>query len=121
MGDRAQRRADIKPIITAVALLTLATPAMAQEHPTIPGNYKKLAACVYRAMDVFLPGSWRLTDLVDDIELSSVIPIRGVPVRTVKANFRKVTDDITALDVEDEAKLPAFYPVRSIATKCASR
>ena len=67
-----------------------------------------------------MPGTYRLADLVDEIELSQTIPIRGVPVRIMKASFHTVSDHVTVLTVEDETKLPAFLPVRSIATRCAS-
>lgn len=101
-------------------MFCMIAPAMAQEHPTIAGNHKKIAACVYRAFETFIPGGVRLTDLVDDVELTLTLPIRGLPVRTMKASFHKVADDVTALAVDDEATLPAFLPVRSIATRCAS-
>ena len=106
----------MKFITATAALLCLVAPAAAQDHPTLAGNYKKIAACVYRTVDTFVTGSYRLTDLVDDIELTQVIPVRGVPIQTMKATFRKISDDVTALDIATESKLIA---VRSIATRCA--
>jgi hypothetical protein len=111
----------MKFLSSAIGLFCLVAPAAAQDQPPIAGNYKQIAACVYKAFDGFIPGSFRLTDLVDDVELSLVIPIRGVPVRTMKATFHKAADDVTALAVEDEgAASQRLYPVRSIATRCAS-
>jgi hypothetical protein len=107
-----------------IAALLMIAPAIAapEQQPTIAGNYKALAACAYKAFDGFIPGAFHLADLVDDIELTGVIPVKGVMFRTMKATFHKVADDVTALAVDDEgATTQRLYPVRSIATRCASK
>ena len=103
----------------AIALLLVATPAAAQDHPAIAGNYKAVAACTYKALDGFLPGAVRLTHLGDEIELAIILPRHGVPMRVTKATFRKVADNATALTIDDDRA--AFGSVRGIATRCGGQ
>lgn len=98
-----------------------ASGAAAQSEPTIPGNFKKLAVCVYRALDPMAPGNFRMTDLIDSVEITFETHGGGMTVRAMKATFSKVSENVTALEIE--GKSPGYYPskVRPLANECASK
>jgi hypothetical protein len=107
---------------TALATLMLATPATAQEHPTIPGNYKRLATCVYRALDAERPGTFRLIDLGDTTDLTMEVHGGGMTMRSFKATFTRVSNSVTRLEIGDVVPPGHFASkVRPLATDCASQ
>jgi hypothetical protein len=107
---------------SVAALLYMIVPATAQEHPTIPGNHKKLAACVYRGLDAERPGLFRLTDLGDTTDLTMEVHGGGATIRAFKATFIRVSDSITRLEIGDVVP-PGYFAskVRPLATDCTSR
>jgi hypothetical protein len=103
-----------------LAMAALAAPAAAQDFPPIPGDYKRLAACVYRGLEAQSPGHWRLADLVDDIELTFIVTGGGLHLVPVKATFHKAGANVTTLMVEGYNEHYASK-VRPLATECATR
>jgi len=110
----------VRNLTLTVALLG-ASGALAQPQPTIPGNFKKIATCVYRALDPLAPGNFRMTDLIDSVEITFEAHGGGTTIRAMKATFAKVSDNVTALEVEGQ--WPGYYPskVRPLANECAGK
>jgi hypothetical protein len=112
-----------KPLLlTGITLLALTVSVAAEEPPPIAGNYKKLAACVYRVLDGDRPGAFRLTDLGDEINVFTMIPAPagdGVMLQTNKATFRKIAENSTAVVVEKDTK--GMFDLRNIVTNCAAK
>jgi hypothetical protein len=108
-----------KPLLlTGITLLALTVSVAAEEPPPIAGNYKKLAACVYLALE----GYNRFVDLGDEIDVFTMIPAPagdGVMLQTNKATFRKIAEDSTAVVVEKDTK--GMFDLRKIATNCAAK
>jgi hypothetical protein len=106
--------------IFTVAFFGLSS-AVAQPQPTIPGNFKKLAVCVYRALDPLSPGNFRMTDLGDATEITFETSGGGMTIRAMKATFSKVSENVTALEIDGQ--WPGYYPskVRPLANDCAGK
>jgi len=95
--------------------------AEAQDHPTITGNYRTIAACVYRALDPMSPGNFRFTDLGTAAEITFETSGGGMTFRAMKATFSKISDNVTAIEIEGQP--PGHYPskVRPLAAECADK
>ncbi|PDT66394.1 hypothetical protein CO683_27020 [Bradyrhizobium ottawaense] len=101
--------------------LAVTSGASAQPQPSIRGNFKKIAVCVYRALDPLSPGNFRMTDLGDAVEITFETSGGGMTFRGMKATFTKVSETVTTIDVEGPP--PGYYPskVRPLANECATK
>ena len=108
----------MKSLLGGVAALFMVAPAMAQDHPPLAGNFKKLASCVYRALDAERPGLFRMTDLGDATDLTMEVHGGGMTMQAFRATFTRISDGVTQLEVEGMP--PGYFAgkVRPLATDC---
>jgi len=103
---------------TMLAGCSAVTAAPDQPAAAIRGNYKKLAACVYQALDPLSPGNFRLTDLGGSAVITFETSGGGMTFRDLKASFVRVSETTTTLEIE--ARPPGYYAekVRPLADQC---
>jgi hypothetical protein len=106
-----------------LALASLgAAPAVAQNAAPVRGDYERIAACVYLALDPMLPGGFHFTDLraYQTIIITMETHGGGGTFRGMKATFTKAGEGFTAIEAEGQS--PGYYPgkIRPLAEQCSA-
>lgn len=87
----------------------------------IRGDYRKIAACVFKALDPMSPGHFQIATLPEEIIITFQTTGGGLTFRDLEASFSKGPGDTTLIDVK--GRQPGYYPqkVRPLAAECAAR
>lgn len=104
----------------AIVMLAAMTGALSQDD-LIKGDYRKIAACVFKQLDPMSPGNFRLTSLPDEIMITFETSGGGMTFRAMKATFAPAGVNRTSIEVEGQP--PGYYPskVRPLANECSQR
>ena len=88
-------------------------------EPVFSGDYRDIAACVFKQLDPMSPGNFRLTTLPNEIVITFETTGGGMTFRDLKATFTAVGRNQTSIDIE--GRPPGYYPskVRPLASACA--
>jgi hypothetical protein len=101
---------------------TFSAGAMAQDRAPVKGDYTRIAACVWRALDELTPGNIHLVDLRGEETIIIIFesPIAGGAVRSMKASFSNEGAGLTSIEIEGPP--PGYWPgkVRPIAEECSA-
>ncbi len=114
------RTARLRSIGFGIPLSLAACMSLNAAEAPIRGEYRKIAACVFKQLDPLSPGNFRLTTLPDEIVITFETTGGGMTFRDLKATFTAAGRNETAIEIE--GRPPGYYPskVRPLAMTCAT-